>query len=247
MLSESYTIATGRENSSGEFQNVCNVQSGLGSSLRLQECLERLSVVPVGSAHGDDVAANVDSVEVEPVPVQSSALEQELEKLVGDDLVESRDAAVEALEVVSEDVESGSELLEENSLCFYLADLLEDEPLGELLDDRQLLLDDVDLVRLAEQLVLLGEEDLLVERSVEVPGTEEVVKFVERLEASPVVQGERLGSGPRGQLGMRLTSGVVGKRGGQSRANKCHQGQTRAKVRKHDRRIKQVKDDEFER
>ncbi len=94
------------------------------------------------------------------------------------------------MQVVTEESKTGVELLEDDSLSLNLADLLEDDPLGHLLDDEQALLDDLYGLGVANN--LCAGLDLLaeVDGAVEVIGTVEVVEVVEGGQATPAVEGD---------------------------------------------------------
>jgi hypothetical protein len=67
-------------------------------------------------------------------------------------------------------------------------------PLGELTEDHETLLDNLDLLHMANELSLF--DDYLVEvTAVKVVNTIEVVKVVKRLMTSPSVEGEARGPG----------------------------------------------------
>lgn len=163
-----------------------------------------------GDTGNDELLSDVEPLESKVDVVQPEAvlvLDEELEDLVRDVLVEAGEAAVEALQVPSEDVKAILELAKDDGLCLEIADGLENDLFGCLLENGQLLLHDVDLLCLADVL-LVQEDDLLVAGPVEVLGAEEPVEVVERLKAVPAVEGDR-GDAVDAPSLVDLTTGVV--------------------------------------
>lgn len=64
--------------------------------------------------------------------------------------------------------------------------------LRDLPENGELLLNDLDRDTLANDLLFLHYDDLFAVRSVEVVGAIEVIKAIQRLESSPVIEGDRL-------------------------------------------------------
>jgi len=101
----------------------------------------------------------------------------------------------DTVEVIAEETEAGMELLEDDGLGLNLADLLEDDPLGHLLEDNETLLDDLDGLGVADDLGLLLYDLGEVDGAVEVVRTIEVIEVIEGREATPVVEGDVVGAG----------------------------------------------------
>lgn len=94
----------------------------------------------------------------------------------------------DTVKVVAEVAKAGVELLKDDSLGLYFADLFEDDPLSHLLKDKETLLNDFNDFGVADNM-MLGFNDLgEVRRAVEIVDTIEVVKVAEGGEASPVVE-----------------------------------------------------------
>lgn len=112
-------------------------------------------------------------------------------------------------EVTAEEAEAGMELLEDNGLGLYLADLLSDNPidqrtvsvmmlrgwkswflpLGHLLENKEALLDDLNRLGMADDLVLLDYGLGEVDRAIEVVRAVEIIETIEGGMATPVVEG----------------------------------------------------------
>lgn len=92
---------------------------------------------------------------------------------------------------MAEAAKAAVELLENDGLGFNVAYEFCNNPFGHLLDDKEALLNYLDLLSVANELVLM--DDCLTEMlgTIEVTRTIEVVKVVHRGKATPVV--ERLG------------------------------------------------------
>jgi len=83
-------------------------------------------------------------------------------------------------------VKPAAELLENNDLGFDIANLLQDDPLGEFLDNRKLLLDDFHALGMAD--LLLDDNNLCVTGPAEVIRPVEVVKPAQRGQSTPVAE-----------------------------------------------------------
>lgn len=83
-----------------------------------------------GDTGNDELLSDVEPLESKVDVVQPEAvlvLDEELEDLVRDVLVEAGEAAVEALQVPSEDVKAILELAKDDGLCLEIADGLEND------------------------------------------------------------------------------------------------------------------------
>jgi len=85
------------------------------------------------------------ALEAKVLDLELAVKVEELRTELGDLLVESRVFTTEAVEVVEEDVESSSELLEEDDLDFNFADLFQNQLFDQFLEDEQLLLNVADV------------------------------------------------------------------------------------------------------
>lgn len=104
-----------------------------------------------------------------------------------DPAVEADLVVGETSQVTAEASEVGVELFEDDGLGLDFADLLGDDPLGHLLEDDELLLDDLNTLCAADKLLLL-DDDLVEVGSIKVIHAIEVVEVVQGSKASPVVE-----------------------------------------------------------
>lgn len=149
-------------------------------------------------------------------------------QLSGDACIESGNSSVQPEQVLAEEVETAEELLEQDALQLNIAQLLEEDLLGELLDDGQLLLNEVELLGLAGASSLLDED--LVEGSVEVvDSSEEVEESISLLAEDGLVVQESGEVNPSidnidrpSRYGV-FTLGVVGNRGTRGITSESHE------------------------
>jgi len=134
-------------------------QKGLECLVQVQEVQGGVVDVEEGTSHSQEVLSDVKTVEAKVESETEVVLVvQQLEEVVGNVEIESGDSAnVQALQVLAEDAQSRDELVEEEDLDLGLASLLEEDPLGELGHDCQLLLDQVDVLRLADESLISRE------------------------------------------------------------------------------------------
>jgi len=143
--------------------------------------------IPVGSTDNDGVAADITSAEAEVLAVEGAV------GVVDASVVASNAAVVADLvtglvcQITAEASEAGVELLKDDGLGLDLADLLSDDLLGHLLEDHKALLDDLNLLRVANNVLLLF-DDLGKVRVGKVTGAIEVVEVAEGSVAAPVVE-----------------------------------------------------------
>jgi len=93
-----------------------------------------------------------------------------------------------ASQIALERSETAVELLEDDDLGFDVTDCLRDNLLGEFSDDSETLLNDLDFLCVADNLMVLY-DNLVVATAVEVPGTVEVVEVIKGRKSAPVVEG----------------------------------------------------------
>jgi len=156
--------------------------------------------VPVGAGGDNVLAAEVASAEAEVAGGKRRVGRDDVTEVAGDSAVEADLVARGATQVTAEGAEAGVELLKHHSLSLDLADLLGDDPLGHLLDDKETLLDDFDGLAVADDFLLVLNNGLGGEVADEVIGAVEVVETRERGHASPVIErvstsSETLGEG----------------------------------------------------
>lgn len=147
----------------------------------------RGSIVPVRATDVHELASDVGTLETQVVRRQRTIVIDERAKVRRDAGVEA-DMAVgtmDAAEIARERLEARDELFPDYSLSLDFADLLSDNPLCELLEDNETLLDDLDLFGMANNDLLLN-EDLAVVEATEVVGSKEIIKVGER--ATEVVE-----------------------------------------------------------
>jgi len=142
----------------------------------------------------------------------------EVAEVRGDVRVVSDIAAREAPEVAAEAVHARVELLEDNGLRLNVADLLGDDALGHLLENKEALLDDCDALAVANEFLLLlhdGDRGRAEVTVVEVIGAVEVIEVAHGGESTIVVKRARAtgekASRFNGESGGRNTGGEDGK------------------------------------
>lgn len=158
-------------------------------------CLERLANGRLGGAFDpvapgdlDEVASDIAALEAEVVGVDAALRVDEAADVACNAAIEADIPAGDMAEVIGERGEAGNELRPDNGLDFDFADLLGDDLLGELLDDRKLLLDDGDVDGLANYFLLL--DGLHIRATVEVVGgAVERIEVVEAAESTPSIEG----------------------------------------------------------
>jgi len=134
--------------------------------------------IPVGSTGNDGVAANIASAEAEVLAADGAIGVADASKVASNAAVVTDLVAGLTCQITAEASKARVELLKDDGLGLDLADLLSDDPLGHLLEDHKALLDDLDLLGVADNVLLLlnhlGELGV-----VEVTGAIEVVKVAE--------------------------------------------------------------------
>jgi len=151
----------------------------------------RSSIVPVGSTNDDGVSTEVGTGETEVIGGERAVGEADVAEVASNGAVEASRVARDTVEVIPEQTKTGMELFEDNCLGLNFADLLEDDPLGHLLEDEETLLDDLDCLSVADNLLggLYGLRE--VDGAVEVVDAVEVIEVIERRETTPVVEGSK--------------------------------------------------------
>jgi len=99
-------------------------------------------------------------------------------------------------QIAAESVEARVPLLEDNRLSLDLTDLLGYYPLGHLLENEKTLLDDLDLLGVANDLVVV-DDGLRIRRTIKVVVTIEVIEAGHGADTTPVVE---RGGGPGSQF-----------------------------------------------
>jgi len=153
----------------------------------------RAAVIPVVPGDNDGLPPEVVSSETKVVRAERAVNIHDFTEVADNVVVIANLVAGEAPQVTAEAVETRMPLLEHDGLGFNFADLLGDDPLGHLLKDDKLLLDDFDALRVADDLMFLL-DNLFEVRAIEVVCAIEVIKVGQRSVASPVVEGAEVGS-----------------------------------------------------
>jgi len=160
-----------------------------GGAVSILDAGARAVVVPVVTVDDDSLPSDVMTSEAEVVVVERAVTADDLVEVASDPAVEAHLVVSVAPQIAAEAVQARVPLLEDDGLSLNLADLLSNDPLGHLLEDNQTLLDDLDSLRAADELLLLLHDYLLEARTIEVIGSVEVIEVVQGVEASPVVEG----------------------------------------------------------
>jgi hypothetical protein len=145
-------------------------------------------VDPVGAASDDGVASDVLSWKAPVVSAEWAVRLDDVPKVAGNIAIVANLVARGASQVVAEATHAAVELLEDNSLSLDFADLLCDDPLSHLLEDNKTLLDDLNLLGVADKLVLVDDGLAKVLGAIKVTRAIEVVEAIERRESTPVVE-----------------------------------------------------------
>jgi len=136
-------------------------------------------IIPVGATNNNGVGTIVGTREAEVVAGERTVWETDIAEVSSNGAVEANLVTRGTVEVTAEEVKAGAELLKDDGLSLNLADLLEDDPLGHLLEDEQALLDDLDGLSVADDLGLLFDGLAEVDRAIEVVYSVEVVEATE--------------------------------------------------------------------
>jgi len=147
-----------------------------------------VSINKVGTTDEEEILAEVETVEAEIFDGKGTVNVEELRSELDNVLVETGFATVEEQQVICEDIESTSQLLDEEGLSLNFANLFKNHLLSEFLNDEQLLLNKVNGLSSTEQLIL--KEELLVLESEDIVDAEEIVEAIKRCKASPTVEVE---------------------------------------------------------
>jgi len=162
-----------------------------GSTVSSTNRNERITVIPVVAINDNGVVAEITTRETKVMGRERTIGIEEIVVLGEDVLVETDLFAGETTEVLTETTETSMPLFEDDGLCFDFTDGFGDNPLGHLLDDEKALLDDLDLLAVANDLLLGGDNGLAAAGSVEVVDTEEVIKVAHGRDTTPVIEGLR--------------------------------------------------------
>jgi len=151
-------------------------------------------IVPVVSLGNDVVGTNITAVEAPVVGVERTVVVEEF-VVVRDNIPVITNMSLGATaKIVVEGPDARPPLLEDNGLGLDLTDLLRDDLLGKLLEDNKPLLNDFDLLGMAND-VLLVDNMLLVVGRVKVLTAVEVVEALQGFVPSPAFEGERVATG----------------------------------------------------
>jgi hypothetical protein len=150
----------------------CNI----GSTSRSRNGSGRVNIIPVGSTDNNSVSTNTSARETKIVGGEGTVRKANTAEVTGNGAVETDRVTRDTLEVVAEQSKTSMELIKDDGLGLDLADLFGDDSLGHLLKDEETLLDNLDDLSMADN--LLGSVYNLreVHRAVEVVDTIEVVK-----------------------------------------------------------------------
>lgn len=205
--------------SGGPSLNLDNRGGSMSSVVGSVHGFWRGGIVPVGAAGNDILAAEVASRETEVVRANGVVRRDDVVEVAGNAAVETDAVARGAAQVTTEETEAGVELLKHDCLCFNLADLLGDDPLGHLLENEEALLDDDDALAVANNFLILLDYGLAGEVTDEVIGAVEVIETRERSKPSVVVEREST-SDKALAYGKRLSSNTGDEGGGEGDFNK---------------------------
>jgi len=152
------------------------------------------------------VGADVLAAEAKVVVAQRPVRVVEVSVVGHDAVVVSSMAVGVVSQVVAETAERRIVLLEDNGLCFNFADLLGDDLLRHLLKDSQALLNDSDLLSVANKFAVLLDHNLVEIVEVgKVVSAIEVIESVQGRYPAPVIEG--LASSSKGIAGLVGRSG----------------------------------------
>lgn len=170
----------------------------------------RRAAIPVRARGHDSVLPKVRTAEAKIAVAQRAVRVHDAAVVVGDVAVVADAARGVAHDVRAEVGEAGVELLKDDGLSLDFADLFADDPLGHLLEHEETLLDDLNGLAMADNFLLLLNDNLLADFTAEVIRAVEVVESGERRDAAPVV--ERVGV-TRGELDSIVNGLGLGQRG----------------------------------
>jgi hypothetical protein len=159
------------------------------------------AVIPV-VARGNNVGASeIIAGEAPVLGAERTVAVVEVAEVRGDAGIVSDAATREVSEVTAEAMQAGVELLEDHSLGLYFTDLLSNDALGHLLEDKEALLDDLYALGVADELLLLDNLNRAFAEVavVEVVRAIEVIESTEGRVSSPVI--ERDGGSANNQAG----------------------------------------------
>jgi len=149
----------------------------------------RAGVVPVAATDNNGVRADIVTREPKVVERERAVvLVDELVEVRGDTRVEANTVSRIAAEIISKVAERSVELVEDDCLGLNFTDRLGDNALGHLLEDDEALLDDLDLLGVAYDVVLRLNHLFEVNGSIKVVPAVEVVKVTKRGVTTPVVE-----------------------------------------------------------
>jgi len=147
----------------------------------------RASVDPVVTAVSDVVASKIVAAEAKVVSGKRAVRVVEVSVVAGNVGVVADLVTRVASQVTTETAQAGVELLEDNSLSLNLADLFSDNLLCHFLENEKALLDDSDLLSVADQLAVLFHDNAVL-RAREVVTAVEVIKVGEGRYSVPIVE-----------------------------------------------------------
>jgi len=150
----------------------------------------RRLIIPVRAAGNDVVAAEILATESEVRAAEGAVGGHDVTVMTRDVAVVANAATRVTSQVTTEVAHAGLELLKDDGLSFHLADLLRDNPLGHLLKNEETLLDDLDGLAMANNLLLFLDDNFAggnIPR--EVVRAVEVVETGKGGDAHPVIEG----------------------------------------------------------
>lgn len=134
--------------------------------------------VPVGAANDDGLRATGGARESEVITGERAIGVANATEMTRDALIEANGMAGGAAQIVAEVAKAGVELLKDDRLGLNLTDLLSNDALGHLLEDKKTLLDDFNGLGMADELLRLN-NGLGDVRAIEVVDTVEIVEVIE--------------------------------------------------------------------
>jgi len=164
------------------------LERSLSSVESIAHTLGRALAVPVISTIGNVVAPNILATESHIVGAQAPVRVNDLVVVSRNTRIITNITARGAGEIARVGVGHGGVLVEDDFLRLDVADLLGDDPLYQLMDNGQTLLDDFNLLGVADLHLLLDDDDLVV-RPVVVARSVETIKVTHVGVTIIVVQG----------------------------------------------------------
>jgi hypothetical protein len=155
--------------------------SRAGSLVGASDASVGAAVIPVVAAWDNVRASEIVAREAEVVGAQRAVAVLHGAEVRANARVVSDTTTGGTSKIAAEAVHAGVELLEDNGLGLYFADLLTDNAFGHLLEDKKALLDDLNAFRVADNLLLFYDSDRAFTEMavVKIVGAVKVVKATE--------------------------------------------------------------------